>query len=81
MTTTTRMVEKDALAGSSDLTGNGFGRVLPASPQAGGEHSVRVRLKPVSMTLPPSPSLLTLEIKTPAISLRGQAQLSIANRP
>ncbi len=36
----------------------------------GGAHSVRVTLKPVGMALPPSPSLLTLEIKSPAISLR-----------
>ena len=36
----------------------------------GGAHSVRVTLKPVGMALPPSPSLLTLEIKNPAISLR-----------
>jgi alpha-glucosidase/alpha-D-xyloside xylohydrolase len=33
-------------------------------------HSVRVTLKPVGMELPPSPSLLKLEIKDPAISLR-----------
>src|SRR5262245_18887082 len=37
---------------------------------AAGAHSVRVTLKPVGMALPPSPSLLTLEIKNPAISLR-----------
>jgi alpha-glucosidase/alpha-D-xyloside xylohydrolase len=37
---------------------------------AGGAHSVRVTLKPVGMALPPSPSLLTLEIKDPAIRLR-----------
>jgi alpha-glucosidase (family GH31 glycosyl hydrolase) len=37
---------------------------------SGGAHSVRVTLKPVGMALPPSPSLLTLEIKNPAISLR-----------
>src|SRR5262245_37118263 len=36
----------------------------------GGAHSVRVTLKPVGMALPPSLSLLTLEIKKPAISLR-----------
>src|SRR6516225_11462734 len=36
----------------------------------GGAHSVRVTLRPVGMALPPSPSLLTLEIKKPAISLR-----------
>ena len=36
----------------------------------GGAHSVRVTLKPVGLALPPSPSLLTLEIKKPAIRLR-----------
>src|SRR5215472_12330567 len=36
---------------------------------SGGAHSVRVTLKPVGMELPPSPSLLTLEIKNPAIRL------------
>jgi alpha-glucosidase/alpha-D-xyloside xylohydrolase len=35
-----------------------------------GGHSVRVTLKPVDMELPPSPSLLQLEIKDPAIRLR-----------
>src|SRR5262245_45379075 len=35
-----------------------------------GAHSVRVTLKPVGMELPPSPSLLKIEIKDPAISLR-----------
>src|SRR5262245_45256925 len=35
-----------------------------------GAHSVRVTLKPVGLALPPSPSLLTLDIKDPAISLR-----------
>jgi alpha-glucosidase (family GH31 glycosyl hydrolase) len=37
---------------------------------SGGAHSVRVTLKPVGMVLPPNPSLLHLEIKNPAISLR-----------
>jgi alpha-glucosidase/alpha-D-xyloside xylohydrolase len=36
----------------------------------GGAHGVRVTLKPVGMALPPSPSLLTLDINNPAISLR-----------
>src|SRR5262245_4946612 len=36
----------------------------------GGTHSVRVTLKPIGMTLPPSPSLVNLEIKNPPISLR-----------
>src|SRR6516164_116993 len=35
-----------------------------------GAHSVRVTLKPVGLALPPSPSLLTLDVKKPAISLR-----------
>src|SRR5580658_3479585 len=37
---------------------------------SGGAHSIRVTLKPVGMVLPPSPSLLNLEIKNPTISLR-----------
>ena len=37
---------------------------------SGGATCVRVTLKPVGMELPPSPSLLNLEIKNPAISLR-----------
>ncbi len=35
-----------------------------------GAHSVRVTLQPVGMALPPSPSLLDLEIKNPAVRLR-----------
>ena len=35
-----------------------------------GAHSVRVTLKPVGLALPPSPSLLTLDINNPAIRLR-----------
>ena len=37
---------------------------------SGGAHSVRVTLKPVGKVLPPSPSLLNLEINNPTISLR-----------
>lgn len=37
----------------------------------GGAQSVRVTLKPVGRELPPSPSLLNLEIRNPAISLRA----------
>jgi alpha-glucosidase/alpha-D-xyloside xylohydrolase len=37
---------------------------------SGGAHGVRVTLKPVGLALPPSPSLLTLEINNPAIRLR-----------
>ena len=40
---------------------------------SGGAHGVRVTLKPVGMALPPSPSLLSLEIKNPVISLRSIA--------
>ncbi len=36
----------------------------------GGAHSVRVTLKPVGTVLPPSPSLVNLEINHPTISLR-----------
>src|SRR5579862_2672098 len=37
---------------------------------SGGAHGVRVTLKPVGMELPPSPSLLNLQIKNPVITLR-----------
>jgi alpha-glucosidase/alpha-D-xyloside xylohydrolase len=37
---------------------------------SGGAHGVRVTLKPVGLALTPSPSLLNIEIKDPAISLR-----------
>jgi alpha-glucosidase/alpha-D-xyloside xylohydrolase len=37
---------------------------------SGGAHSVRVTLKPVGLALPPSPSLLTLEINNPTVRLR-----------
>lgn len=37
---------------------------------SGGAHSVRVTLKPVGIALPPSPSLVPVELKNPAISLR-----------
>jgi len=37
---------------------------------AGAAHSVRVTLKPIGIELPPSPSLLNLEIKNPVIRLR-----------
>lgn len=37
---------------------------------AGGAHGVRVTLKPVAMDLPPSPSLLTVDIANPVIRLR-----------
>jgi hypothetical protein len=38
---------------------------------SGGAHSVRVTLKPVGVALLLSPSLLTLEIKNPSVSLRA----------
>jgi alpha-glucosidase (family GH31 glycosyl hydrolase) len=58
---------------------------------SGGAHCVRVTLKPVDMVLPPSPSLIKLEIKDPAISLRmierpvkarvGELDIEIAPSP
>ena len=55
-------------AWAADITRGGQPAELTVT--SGGAHSVRVTLKPVGMALPPSPSLLTLEIKNPAISLR-----------
>jgi alpha-glucosidase/alpha-D-xyloside xylohydrolase len=55
-------------AWSANITRGGQPAELTVT--SGGAHSVRVTLKPVGMALPPSPSLLTLEIKNPAISLR-----------
>src|SRR5688572_5188417 len=46
------------------------GKPAELTVTSGGAHSVRVTLKPVGIALPPSPSLLDLEIKNPAISLR-----------
>ena len=46
------------------------GQPVELTVASGGAHSVRVTLKPVGVALPPSPSLLNLEIKNPAISLR-----------
>jgi alpha-glucosidase/alpha-D-xyloside xylohydrolase len=51
-----------------DLTRGGKPAELTVT--GGGGHGVRVTLRPVGMELPPSPSLLHLEIKDPAISLR-----------
>src|SRR6478735_492671 len=56
-------------ARAADLTRGGQPAELTVS--SGGAHGVRVTLKPVAMALPPSPSLLTLDIKNPAISLRA----------
>jgi alpha-glucosidase/alpha-D-xyloside xylohydrolase len=46
------------------------GKPAELTVTSGGARSVRVTLKPLGMELPPSPSLLKLEIKDPAISLR-----------
>jgi alpha-glucosidase (family GH31 glycosyl hydrolase) len=46
------------------------GKPAELTVTSGGSHSVRVTLKPVGMELPPSPSLLNVKIKDPAISLR-----------
>src|SRR6516225_5521238 len=46
------------------------GKPAELTVTSSGAHSVRVTLKPLGMEFPPSPSLLKLEIKDPAISLR-----------
>ena len=46
------------------------GEAAELTVTSGGGHSVRVTLKPVGMELPPSPLLLTLDIKDPTIRLR-----------
>jgi alpha-glucosidase (family GH31 glycosyl hydrolase) len=46
------------------------GKPAELTVTSGGAHSVRVTLKAVGTVLPPSPSLLNLEIKNPTISLR-----------
>ena len=53
---------------AGEITRGGQPAELTVSPS--GAHSVRVTLKPKGLALPPSPSLLTLEIKNPTISLR-----------
>jgi alpha-glucosidase/alpha-D-xyloside xylohydrolase len=55
-------------ARAADITRGGQSAELTVA--TGGGHGVRVTLKPVGMALPPSPSLLTPDIKDPAISLR-----------
>src|SRR5262245_39317488 len=55
-------------AWADDITRGGKPAELTIT--SSGAHSIRVTLKPVGMELPPSPSLLKLEIKDPAISLR-----------
>jgi hypothetical protein len=55
-------------ARAADITRGGKPAELTVT--RGGAHSIRVTLKPVGMVLSPSPSLLNLEIKNPAISLR-----------
>ena len=57
-----------ASARAANLTRGGQPAELTVA--SAGAHSVRVTLKPVGMALPPSPSLLNLEIRKPAISLR-----------
>jgi alpha-glucosidase/alpha-D-xyloside xylohydrolase len=46
------------------------GRPAELTVARAGAHSVRVTLKPVGVALPPSPSLLTLDVNNPVISLR-----------
>jgi alpha-glucosidase/alpha-D-xyloside xylohydrolase len=46
------------------------GRPAELTVTSGGAHCVRVTLKAVGMALPPSPSLIDLEIKDPTIRLR-----------
>jgi alpha-glucosidase (family GH31 glycosyl hydrolase) len=53
---------------AADITRGG--RPAELTVTTGGAHGVRVTLKPVGMALPPSPSLVSLEIKDPAIRLR-----------
>jgi alpha-glucosidase (family GH31 glycosyl hydrolase) len=55
-------------ARAADITRGGQPAELTVA--SGGAHGVRVTLKPVGMALPPSPSLLTLDITNPAIRLR-----------
>src|SRR5262249_7077621 len=55
-------------AWAADITRGG--QLAELTVTSGGAHSVRVTLKPVGLALPPSPSLLTLEVKNPAIRLR-----------
>lgn len=53
----------------AEITRGGQPAELTITPAAA--HGVRVTLKPVGTALPPSPSLLTVEIKNPAIRLRA----------
>jgi alpha-glucosidase/alpha-D-xyloside xylohydrolase len=55
-------------AWAADITRGGQPAELTVT--SAGAHSVRVTLKPLGVALPPSPSLLTLEIKNPAVRLR-----------
>src|SRR4051794_34130547 len=55
-------------AGAAEITRGGQPAELTVT--SGGAHGVRVTLLPVGMVLPPSPSLLNLQIKNPPISLR-----------
>src|SRR5262245_38839076 len=53
---------------AADITRGG--RPAELTVAAGGAHGVRVTLRPVDRALPPSPSLLSLEISNPAVRLR-----------
>ncbi|HVT82576.1 MAG TPA: TIM-barrel domain-containing protein [Phycisphaerae bacterium] len=55
-------------ASAADITRGGKPAELTVAPA--GSHSIRVTLKPLGVDLPPSPSLLNIEIKNPAITLR-----------
>jgi alpha-glucosidase/alpha-D-xyloside xylohydrolase len=55
-------------AEAADVTRSG--RPAELTVTAGGAHGVRVTLRPVPMALPPSPSLLAVELKDPTIRPR-----------
>jgi alpha-glucosidase (family GH31 glycosyl hydrolase) len=55
-------------AWAEDITRGGMPAELTVT--SGGAYCVRVTLKPEGMVLPPSPSLINLEIKNPTIRLR-----------
>ncbi len=55
-------------AWAADITRGGRPEELTVT--SGGVHGVRVTLKPVDLALPPSPSLLMLEINNPTVRLR-----------
>ena len=57
-----------ATAAPADIITRG-GQPAELTVTSSGAHSVRVTLKPVGMELPPSPSLLNVDIRNPVISL------------